>query len=46
MKLKINDEYVDVGFWSLLKCLLLIDLAAYLAVVVALVVLDIARYGL
>lgn len=46
MKLKINDEYVEVGFWSLLKCLLLIDLAVYLTVVVAFVVLDIIQYGL
>ena len=26
MKLKINDEYVNVNFWSLLKCVILMNL--------------------
>jgi len=26
MKLKINDEYVDVGFWSFMKCNILTTL--------------------
>ena len=26
MKLKINGEYVKVGFWSLMKCLIIVDI--------------------
>lgn len=46
MKLKIDGEYAEVGFFSLLKCLLLIDLAVYLTVVVGFIILDLVRYGL
>lgn len=27
MKLKINNEYQDVGFWSFMKCNILVQLA-------------------
>lgn len=27
MKLLINNKYQDVGFWSLMKCFILVDLA-------------------
>jgi len=30
MKLKINNKYVDVSFWSLLKCTIIINLGATL----------------
>ncbi len=27
MKLKINDKYVEVNFWSFLKCALIVNIA-------------------
>lgn len=44
MKLKINDEYVNVSFWSLLKCTILINLGSVLIMYILLYAILIARF--
>lgn len=29
MKLKINDKYEEVGFWSFFKCMLLVQIGVF-----------------